>query len=133
MSTSRNCVGSPTSKKFSSCVRPGVTEVRAIARRPVSALSSEDLPTFERPAKAIPGASGSGRNLSCGAESRNSTRPENSRLASRARSSLSPIPVRPELVEGLLFLQALRQQEERPFDKLRANGQRGQVHFPFSR
>src|ERR1700722_15573977 len=43
------------SKKMSSCVRPGVREVRASAPRPVSALTSEDLPTFDRPAKAISG------------------------------------------------------------------------------
>ena len=41
---------------MSSCVRPGVRDVRASAVRPVSALTSEDLPTFERPAKAISGA-----------------------------------------------------------------------------
>src|SRR4051812_5426783 len=40
-------------KKISSCVRPGVCEVRASARRPVSALIRLDLPTLERPAKAI--------------------------------------------------------------------------------
>ena len=39
-------------------------EARAIARRPVSALSSELLPTFERPQNAISGTVGSGRNLS---------------------------------------------------------------------
>ena len=42
---------------MSSCVRPGVREVRARLERPVSALMSEDLPTFDRPAKAISGAS----------------------------------------------------------------------------
>src|SRR5258705_13482660 len=40
-------------KKISSCVRPGVCDVRASARRPVSALIRLDLPTLERPAKAI--------------------------------------------------------------------------------
>ena len=39
-------------KKISSCVRPGVCEVRARARRPVSALIRLDLPTLERPATA---------------------------------------------------------------------------------
>src|SRR6185437_6810856 len=43
----------PLVKKMSSCVRPGVREVRASALRPVSALIRLDLPTFERPAKAI--------------------------------------------------------------------------------
>ena len=46
---------------MSSCVRPGVREVRARPERPVSALMSEDLPTFERPAKAISGAPTGGR------------------------------------------------------------------------
>src|SRR5690348_6153197 len=43
----------PPAKKISSCVRPGVREVRASALRPVSALIRLDLPTLERPAKAI--------------------------------------------------------------------------------
>ncbi len=48
-------------KKISSCVRPGVREVRARLLRPVSALSRLDLPTLERPASAIsvPRAAGS--------------------------------------------------------------------------
>jgi hypothetical protein len=40
-------------KKTSSWVRPGVCDVRASARRPASALIRLDLPTLERPAKAI--------------------------------------------------------------------------------
>src|SRR5262245_26528940 len=51
MSISVSCDG-PV-KKISSCVRPGVCEVRASARRPVSALIRLDLPTLERPATAI--------------------------------------------------------------------------------
>src|SRR4051812_2266274 len=43
----------PMRKKLSSWVRPGVCEVRASVLRPVSALTRLDLPTFERPAKAI--------------------------------------------------------------------------------
>src|SRR6266403_1690790 len=39
-------------KKISSWVRPGVCEMRASARRPVSALIRLDLPTLERPAMA---------------------------------------------------------------------------------
>ena len=46
---------------MSSCVRPGVCEVRASPVRLVSALMSEDLPTLERPAKAISGAPTGGR------------------------------------------------------------------------
>src|SRR5262245_6695153 len=51
MSTSAS--GEGEVKKISSWVRPGVCEVRARARRPVSALIRLDLPTLERPAKAI--------------------------------------------------------------------------------
>src|SRR5262245_16732369 len=51
MSTSVS-IGSPA-KKISSWVRPGVCEVRASALRPVSALIRLDLPTLDRPAKAI--------------------------------------------------------------------------------
>src|SRR5262249_39353624 len=51
MSMSVSCDG-PV-KKISSCVRPGVCEMRASARRPVSALIRLDLPTLERPANAI--------------------------------------------------------------------------------
>src|SRR6478736_5490310 len=40
-------------KKISSWVRPGVLEVRASAFCPTSALIRLDLPTLERPAKAI--------------------------------------------------------------------------------
>ena len=46
----------PAEKKISSCVRPGVLDVRASALRPVSALIRLDLPTFERPASAISAA-----------------------------------------------------------------------------
>src|SRR5262247_2077781 len=51
MSTSVS--GPPAEKKISSWVRPGVREVRASALRAVSALIRLDLPTLERPAKAI--------------------------------------------------------------------------------
>src|SRR5215471_1756446 len=51
MSTSVS--GPPAVKKISSWVRPGVCEVRASALRLVSALIRLDLPTLERPAKAI--------------------------------------------------------------------------------
>src|SRR4029077_5238033 len=51
MSTSVSAAG-PV-KKMSSCVRPGVLEMRASARRPVRALIRLDFPTLERPAKAI--------------------------------------------------------------------------------
>src|SRR3954462_2272098 len=51
MSTRRRAEAA--AKKISSCVRPGVCEVRASALRPVSALIRLDLPTLERPANAI--------------------------------------------------------------------------------
>ena len=46
---------------MSSCVRPGVREIRASARRPVNALTRLDLPTLERPAKATSTPSRTGR------------------------------------------------------------------------
>src|ERR1700759_3886236 len=55
MSTSRKPKSFGPSKKISSCVRPGVFEVRASALRPVSALIRLDLPTLDRPASAISG------------------------------------------------------------------------------
>ena len=53
-------------------MRPGVFDVRASVLRLVSALSSELLPTLERPAKAISGTVASGRNCSPGADFRKS-------------------------------------------------------------
>ena len=49
----RGAAPGAAAKKISSCVRPGVCEVRASALRPVSALIRLDLPTLERPANAI--------------------------------------------------------------------------------
>ena len=43
--------------------RPGVFDVRARDTRPVIALISDDLPTFERPANATSGRSSAGRPL----------------------------------------------------------------------
>src|SRR5580700_10388426 len=56
MSTSTSRCGPP--KKIRSWVRPGVLDVRASVRRPVSAFTRDDLPTLERPAKAISGPAG---------------------------------------------------------------------------
>src|SRR5687767_2877259 len=42
-------------------VRPGVDEVFASPLKPVRVLSSDDLPTFERPAKATSGGPGGGK------------------------------------------------------------------------
>src|SRR5690606_19097714 len=46
--------------------RPGVLDVRASPFLPTSALISDDLPTLERPAKAISAGPSGGRNLSDG-------------------------------------------------------------------
>src|SRR3546814_7812656 len=79
MSTSRKRSGSPTSKKLSSCVRPGVLDVRASPLRLVSAFSSDDLPTLDRPAKATSFTAMSGRNLRSGADLRKAMGPAKTR------------------------------------------------------
>src|SRR5580698_8558409 len=71
--------GSGPLKKISSCVRPGVLEVRANALRPVNALMRLDLPTLDRPANAISGAAIAGSDLSELAAERKSHSPANSR------------------------------------------------------
>jgi hypothetical protein len=91
MSTRRIWTGLPTSKMLSSCVRPGVFEVRASDLRLVSALSSELLPTFDRPAKAISGSLWSGSYLSSGADFTKSIGPANNL---RARSAGSAVRIR---------------------------------------
>src|SRR5580765_488487 len=53
------------------CVRPGVLLVRARPRRPASALMALDLPTFERPAKAISAGPDGGRSAGRAAARRN--------------------------------------------------------------
>src|SRR5207302_4523472 len=80
MSTSVSALGPP--KKISAWVRPGVCEVRASALRLVSALMRLDLPTLERPAKAIstPSIGGSDSNEAAADRKRhsaaNSLRPD---------------------------------------------------------
>src|ERR1700761_5086052 len=115
MSTSRNAALPGISKKISSWVRPGVCEVRASALRPVSALMSEDLPTLERPAKAIstPAIGGSvsiegEAQMNCQSPA-NSFRPASISFASmlvlmrRARSRHGRArPVHPRLLNGSL-------------------------------
>ena len=54
-----------------SCVWPGVAETLASAFTPASILSSEDLPTFDRPMKANSGTSRAGQESRCGALIRN--------------------------------------------------------------
>src|SRR5690348_16666131 len=59
-------------KKFSDCVRPGVEDVRAKPRTASSELIRLDLPTFERPRKAISGLESRGQSASLKALFRNS-------------------------------------------------------------
>src|SRR5690606_10014965 len=51
----------PGTTKFSSWVPPGVFDVRARPRVPVTALISDDLPTLDRPASAVSGGPSGGR------------------------------------------------------------------------
>jgi len=97
MSTSRSRGASalgPSAKKFSACVRPGVLEVRASALRLVSALMSEDLPTLERPAKAISGVAIGGSWARSVAAQRKSQAPAKSFLpeSRKSFSSCAPAP-----------------------------------------
>src|ERR1700704_4148144 len=89
-------------KKISSWVRPGVFEVRANALRLVSALIRLDLPTLERPAKAISTPSGGGSDSSEEAADRK---------RHSAANSLRPVSLSSELNAssdiGLDFFQAL--------------------------
>src|SRR5262249_36691001 len=92
MSTSRSPALPGISKKISSWVRPGVCEVRARLLRPVSALIREDLPTLERPAKAISRPAIGGRVSIEGEAQTNCQSPANSfRPASISFASMSPV------------------------------------------
>src|SRR5215831_5739085 len=50
-------------KKFNDCVRPGVDDVRAKPRTLSRELIRLDLPTLERPRKAISGFTSSGQSV----------------------------------------------------------------------
>src|SRR5215510_1499822 len=90
-------------KKISSCVRPGVCEVRASARRDVSALIRLDLPTLERPAKAISTPCIGGSAAGEPAAQANCQSPANSlRPASRSEEHTSELQSRGQLVCRLL-------------------------------
>src|SRR5262249_13911193 len=65
-------IDSPTAKKLSDCVLPGVRLVRARPRVPASAFSRELFPTLERPAIAISRRSHFGQLWSPLAEATNS-------------------------------------------------------------
>ena len=54
-------------------VLPGVALTRASPGRPIKALSRLDLPTLDRPIKAISGSGGSSRTSGSGKEPTNST------------------------------------------------------------
>src|SRR5215208_4948578 len=79
--------GGCDAKKMSSCVRPGVWEVRARALRPVRALIRLDLPTFERPASATSIPSAGGRTGSDPAAATKSHRPAKSRRPASTMSA----------------------------------------------
>ena len=93
----------PRSKKISSCVRPGVRDVRASDLRPVSALMSEDLPTFERPAKAISGGPIGGRPSERAAAKKNSQGPANSLRPASVQSARGLGFVHVGVLAGPLF------------------------------
>src|SRR3954451_17410099 len=87
--------GAVPEKKISSCVRPGVCEVRASALRLVRALTRLDLPTLERPARAISTPSGGGSRSSVPAAAWKSQVEANSRrpasITASEAAALSPI------------------------------------------
>src|SRR5277367_45957 len=93
---------SPSRKKLIWRVRPGDCETRASALRPVSALMRLDLPTFERPTKAISGSSGGGIASLFAAPAMNSQGPANRRLAA-AISSVENSLTR-QRIRGRVFL-----------------------------
>ncbi len=67
-------------------VAPGLADTRASVRRPVSALTRLDLPTLERPAKAISGSAMAGSDSNDAAPATNSQVPAKSLRA----ASISP-------------------------------------------
>src|SRR4030088_1975747 len=73
MSSGRGLPGHRTSKKLIMGVRPGVELVRA-SFAPTSALITLDLPTLERPRKAISGRLGAGKCDTSVAAARNRAR-----------------------------------------------------------
>src|SRR3981189_1261670 len=89
-------------KKISSWVRPGVLEVRANALRLVSALIRLDLPTLERPAKAISTPSGGGSDSSEEAADR-----KRHSAANRFRDVSLSSELNASADIGLVFFQAL--------------------------
>src|SRR5690606_19468798 len=82
------------SKKFTSCVRPGVLLTRASLRAPKIALMALDLPEFERPTKATSRPSSRGKSLALAALFTNFGALTARRRAASARSvSVQSAPV----------------------------------------
>src|SRR5476651_2444896 len=78
-------------KKFTSRVRPGSEDERARPERPTRPLIRLDLPTLERPAKAISGRSGGGSCSIWAAPIRNTaSRANSTRAASISASEKAP-------------------------------------------
>src|ERR1041385_8272974 len=75
-------------KKLSDWVRPGVDEVRARPRTESRELIRLDLPTLERPKKAISGFASRGQSASLNALLRNSALNEPLIFADKRRSDL---------------------------------------------
>src|SRR6201987_5527617 len=73
MSSGRGFPAMRNSKKLMARVRPGVELVRA-SFAPTSALITLDLPTFDRPRKAISGRPGEGKCPGSEADNRNCER-----------------------------------------------------------
>src|SRR5437868_7512546 len=96
----------PRSKKLIWRVRPGVLEVRARVRRPVSAVTRLDFPTLERPTNAISGnpsggsADGLGAPAIKRASAAKSRRPASAKVESTARGGTTGENVVPRGPEG---------------------------------
>src|SRR5260370_42094590 len=93
MSSGRGLPGQRISKKLILRVRPGVELVRA-SFAPTSALITLDLPTLERPRKAISGRLGGGKGDTSVAAARNRARIVMSQGA-RTRPTLANRPNSP--------------------------------------
>src|SRR5438105_2702613 len=116
MSTRRSSLFPGTSKKISSWVRPGVWEVRASALRPVSALIRLDLPTLERPAKAISIPAGGGSDSTEAAAQMNCQSPAKMRRPCSINSAAASRAMSTSLSSSLLLAREQRFQVVEQFD-----------------
>src|SRR5947209_19196322 len=105
MSTRRRPESVGPSKKISSWVRPGVCEVRASALRPVSALIRLDLPTLERPAKAISRPAIGGSDSTEGAAQMKRQSPAKMRRPCSTSSGAASLSISPLRSLGLVALE----------------------------